>query len=71
MSNLTFDGEIIDGYVVKITVKQDNIDKPLLMDEEVTLIVSGVVKDVKMHVDGRSGNLMRVHEVAINKIEVE
>lgn len=69
MSDMRFEGEDIGAFGLVLRQWKGDLDIPLTMDEEVTLMVTARVTSVAHTVD-RNGLLQRVHELRVNDIGV-
>lgn len=69
--SLEFEGDPVE--VMKVVVKGSRhiVEYPLLHDEDVTLVMKCVVREVSYRHDPKSGLLERLHHVEISDVDVD
>lgn len=67
---MRFEGEEIDGFRVQVRQFKGYIDKPLAIDETVSLIVTAKVTAVDHSINQRDHHLYRNHILKIEDVSV-
>lgn len=71
MAVKTFEGEDVDGSVVKLKQHTGNIEKPLMRGEKIKLTIEAEVRSVSFEENLRTGRVYRVHTLHTTDVKME
>lgn len=71
MAVKSFEGEDVDGSVVKLRQYTGNVEKPLMRGERIKLTIEAEVRSVSFEENLRTGRVYRVHVLHTTDVKLE